>query len=243
MKSLAGQRILLTRAEEDCAEWAAELAARGAEAVIFPCIECHAIDDSETRSALARALPASDWLVFTSRRGVAAFSVLTEQPLPGALKIAVVGPATAKLARELLGRVDLVSPQGTAASLAAALSVQCARDATLMLAVAENAGDTIETELAPRGVHCIRVNVYRTASATAQTPRQALSALGVDNIFLASPSAVTGFVQRLEIDTRARVFSIGPATSRAARQQGLEVTREAREPTLNGLLEAMQCAN
>jgi uroporphyrinogen-III synthase len=36
------------------------------------------------------------------------------------------------------------------------------------------------------------------------------------------------------------VYTIGPSTTAAAREAGLAVTAEAREPSLEGLVEAMQ---
>jgi uroporphyrinogen-III synthase len=244
MRALAGRRILLTRAAEDCAAWAEELAALGAEPVVFPCIECRTIDTAEAREAVADALPASDWLVFTSRRGVAALRALSAEPLAATLKIAAVGAATARYVREALGRdVDLVSEEGTAASLAAALKTRASAATRLLVVVAENAGDTIESTLAPTGATCLRVDAYRTLPAVRTGAPRALSTLGVDNVVLASPSAVAGFVQRVDIDVAARVISIGPATSAAARRHGLEITGEARRPTLEGLVEALQCAN
>ena len=60
---------------------------------------------------------------------------------------------------------------------------------------------------------------------------------------LASPSAVTGFVNQVDIDIPVNIFTIGPSTSAAARAQGLAVTAEAREPSLAGILEAMLWRN
>ena len=84
--------------------------------------------------------------------------------------------------------------------------------------------------------------MYRTLPVPEQRPRQAVSSLGVDAVFLASPSAVTGFVNRVWLDTTAEVFTIGPSTTEAAQAAGLEVTGEAARPGLQGLLEAMRCA-
>ena len=84
--------------------------------------------------------------------------------------------------------------------------------------------------------------MYRTRPAPEQRPRQALSALGADCVFLASPSAVTGFVHRVRLDTAPEVFTIGPSTTEAARAAGLEVAAEAPRPGLQGVLEAMRCA-
>ena len=67
-----------------------------------------------------------------------------------------------------------------------------------------------------------------------------MSALGADNVLLASPSAVTGFVHQVVLDVPVRIYTIGPSTTAAAVRCGLTVTAEAHEPSLEGMLEAMQ---
>jgi uroporphyrinogen-III synthase len=84
--------------------------------------------------------------------------------------------------------------------------------------------------------------VYRTVPA-APTAKRPLSSLHVDNVVLASPSAVTGFMHQIELDAPVNVYTIGPSTTAAARSAGLVVTAEAREPSLDGILEAMQWRN
>jgi uroporphyrinogen-III synthase len=59
-------------------------------------------------------------------------------------------------------------------------------------------------------------------------------------VILASPTAVTGFMQQVTVDMPIKVFTIGPSTSAAARAAGLTVTAEARSPSLEGILEAMR---
>ncbi|MEE8237064.1 MAG: uroporphyrinogen-III synthase [Gammaproteobacteria bacterium] len=249
MKPLAGQSVLLTRTAEDCAQWARELDAVDATAVILPCIRCESLDTEEVRELIAIELPRTDWLVFTSRRGVEAFCALYDasfdkSPLPEQVKVAAVGAATADAAVVRFGHADLVSEQGTAASLAQALDARLTDPgARLLIAVAENAGRTLEDVLEPAGAICTRLDVYRTVPAREIEPKHALSALGADNIFLASPSAVTGFTNQVELDRPAAVFTIGPATYDAAEAAGLTVTGQARRPSLEGLMEAMRCAS
>ena len=113
----------------------------------------------------------------------------------------------------------------------------------VLLALAENAGDVLERTLQAAGAECTRCNVYRTVAAPPAEPRRPLSALHVDNVVLASPSAVTGFVHQVDVDGPLNVYTIGPATTAAARGAGLAVTAEAREPSLEGILEAMQWRN
>lgn len=185
------------------------------------------------------------------------------RPLPDGLRVAAVGPATAKAAAGVLGRVDLAgaagSPDGpggpggpgssdtdgdagTAAALAAALAPRLGPRDRVLLAVAENAGRAFEETIRAAGRACVRLDVYRTLPAPERPCKRAASALGADTVLLASPSAVTGFVNQVRLDSAPGIFTIGPATTAAARGAGLEVAGEAPRPGLRGLLEAMRCA-
>ncbi len=240
-KQSARPRVLLTRSEDDIAEWAERFAERGADTVALPCIRCERIATPAAKAALAAAVPQADWLVFTSRRGVEAF--VAAAPAPAAhSRVAVVGAATAAAAQAALGRVDLVGRGGTAAELAATLvrDGELQRRPRVVLALAANAGDTLERELTSAGAECRRINVYRTVPAPEAEPRRPLSALHVDNVVLASPSAVLGFMHLVEVDVPVNVYTIGPSTTAAAQGAGLVVTAEAREPSLEGLLEAIE---
>ena len=259
MSNLARRRILLTRDEEDCAPWASELERLGAIPVIFPCIECRDIDTPELRARLAAELPRTRWLAFTSRRGVDALArlrggrragvapgaVLDTVPdaLPDAVKVAAVGPATAQAAAAAFGRVDLTGAGGTAASLADLLVPRLEPGDRVLMAVAENAGRTLEETLGSTGHACTRLDVYRTLPVPPLTPKRASSALGADNVLLASPSAVAGFLNQVRLDSAPDIFTMGPSTTEAARAAGLDVAGEAPRPGLRGLLEAMRCVN
>ena len=192
-----------------------------------------------------------DWLPATLAEASAA-------ALPDGLRVAAVGPATARAAADTFGRVDLVGDggggpatnpaadpargAGAAASLAEALAPRLGPRDRVLLAVAENAGRAFEEIIRSAGHACIRLDVYRTLPAPGRPRKRAASDLGVDSVLLASPSAVTGFVNRVRLDTAPGIFTIGPATTEAARAAGVEVTGEAPRPSLGGLLEAMRCA-
>lgn len=239
MTTLAGKTVLLTRAADDNAAWAARLEQAGARTVALPCIRTEPITDRATAATLAAALPAADWIVFTSRRGVEAFAELHPGALPEHARVAVVGTATAAAAEARFGRADLTSEAGTAGSLARALAERVAPGTQVLIAIAENAPDTLAETLAPTGAACVRVDVYRTVPAPPAQRKRALSALGADNVLLASPSAVTGFVNQVERDIDAGIYTIGPSTTAAAEAAGLAVKAQAEYPSLEGLMEAM----
>ena len=243
MKRLTGKRVLITRSADDCAEWAEQLAQYEATPVALPCIETEIIDTPELRAQLAKAVSHADWLVFTSQRGVEAFTTLHPAAI-GDARIAAVGPVTGEAARRRLGRIDLVGHGGTAARLAATLLTNRVLEGRprLLLALAENADDRLERALT-KAARCTRLDLYRTIPTPATAAKRAMSTLGADNVLLASPSAVTGFVNQVDIDIPVSIFTIGPSTSAAARAQGLAVTAEAAVPSLPGILEAMSWQN
>ncbi len=256
-------RVLLTRAEDDCAAWAAELERRGHVAVSLPCIAAERLDTPALRKALVAAAARADWIVFTSRRGVEAFAELGKDAVPGdaqsaaegrpfaAAQIAVVGAATAEAARRALGRVDLVGP-GTADALAGSLAQRIAHERSaappdaprpqVVAALAANARETFERTLSAAGIGCARFDVYRTVPAAPARPKRPYAALGVDAVLLASPSAVQGLGNQVALDAAARLVSIGPSTTAAVRALGLEVAAEATVPSLEGLLAALETA-
>jgi len=259
-KRLAGARVLITRSEDDSAEWAEELERRGARPVLLPCIRSEPIDTPELRAALSKAVAGADWLVLTSRRGAEACARLlataAETPrgassvapratarvtLAERTRVATVGAATADAANKLLGRADLLGG-GNAAALGAALASdeRIAAGASVVLALAANARDELEQVLAAAGARCTRFDVYRTIPAPPAAQKRALSSLGAERVVLASPSAASGFVHQVDLDVPVAIYTIGPSTTAAARALGLDVTAEAREPSLEGILEAMQ---
>lgn len=246
--AIEGRRIVLTRTAEDCAGWADRLAALGAHPVIFPCIERELIDTPGLRDAVARQTAAADWLVFTSRRGVEAVTELGGKP-GRHCRLAGVGARTADAIETAYRPADLVG-RGTAAALADELVRACAGDAgcRVVVAVAENAGTVIEDRLTAAGIRCTRLSVYRTVPAAPGGAAPGAPVLGGDVVWLASPSAVTGFVNRIDAGALARrhaptLVAIGPSTAAEIRARGLDVAAEAREPSLEGMLEAMQCLN
>lgn len=249
---LAGRRILLTRDEEDCAAWAEEIESIGGVPVIFPCIECRDIDAPELRARLAAEMLRARWLAFTSRRGVASFARLrgsgsrvspTPGVLPDGVRVAAVGPATARAAADALGRVDLAGGAGgTAGSLGVALVPRLDAGDRVLIAVAENAGRALEEAIRSARRTCTRLDVYRTLPVPERDRKRPVSALEADDVLLASPSAVAGFVNQVRLDRTPGIFTIGPSTTEAARAAGLDVTGEASRPGLRGLLEAMRCA-
>ena len=239
MGKLDGRRLLLTRSADDAADWVGRIEAEGARTVVLPCITTISADDALLAERLQGALTNADWLVFTSRRGVDATAALPfAQPDLAATRIATVGQVTAESARAAFGRVDLVG-QKTAATLAAELAASIKPGTRCVLALAANADNTLERALTKAGASVLRFNVYRTVPAAAGVTKRRLSTLDCDTVIFASPSAVTGFDNQVEVDAATRIVTIGPSTSAAVRERDWTVTGEAKEPSLSSIIELL----
>ncbi|HEY3934025.1 MAG TPA: uroporphyrinogen-III synthase [Gemmatimonadales bacterium] len=242
---LRGRRILVTRAADDAASWVSRLAAAGALPIALPCLAVEPISDSDTRRRLIEALRDTEWLLLTSPRGArAAGQLLDGAELSTAVSIGVVGPATARTARRVFSRVDLVAAEKTSAGLArelvrsrhAAVGSVAPRVVIAASTLARDAGAAI---LRTAGWDVTAIAVYRTVPVPAVALRRDLVADGVEVIVLASPSAVTGLLHQANVPASIRIITIGPTTSRAAIAAGLTVAGEAAEPTFEGIVEAI----
>lgn len=240
MSQLTGRKVLLTRGADDSADWAQILAEQGALPVVLPCIETEAFDDPELKAAIAESVQKTDWLIFTSRRGVDAFVNLFGKELPAALRVAAVGKTTAESCIQQLGRVDHTGG-GTAEMLGAELAEEQSikNGAHCLLALAASAGRLLERHLAQAGASVARLHVYRAIPAKATEKKRALSTLGSDTVIFASPSAVTGFANQVIVDIEQQFVTIGPSTSAAVRDHGWAIAAEAREPSLSGIIDSM----
>jgi uroporphyrinogen-III synthase len=251
---LVGRRIVVTRARERGGELVAKLEALGAEVVSLPAIEIAPPESWEGLDAALRDLSGYQWLVFTSANGALAVrDRLAERDAAerGAaqeslrrMKVAAVGPATARAAAELGCAGVLVAEEHVAEGLAQALREQV-RGERVLLVRAEAARDVIPEALRAAGAEVEIAVAYRTlipAEGVAAV-REVFGRGGPDTAVFASSSAVRNFLALLERagverPPELRAVSIGPITSGTLREAGWEPAAEARMATLDGLAAA-----
>ncbi len=240
-RPLAGTTVAVTRARAQASELARRLHELGAAVVQAPVIR--------TSQLAGPPLDPSpyDLICLTSPNGVAAlFERLAgaghppgdARALAGA-RVAAIGPGTARALAEHGVLADIVPERFVAESLIEALAdVPVTR---ALVAQALHARDVLAEALRARGAEVDVLVLYETVAeplpaATLQAAQTA------DYITFASASAVRFFLQAVG-DARpslsARIVSIGPVTSAALREQGLEPHVEAERHDLDGLLAAL----
>jgi uroporphyrinogen-III synthase len=253
MKPLAGQRILITRARHQAQSLAAALEEKGAAVLAIPVIEIIPPDSYNALDAALRSGKQYDWLVITSANGaeVLAQRFATLKMSVAALnhlKIAAIGPATARALREIGLHVDEVPKQSIAESLVESLRDQAAGQ-NVLLVRAKVARDVLPEELRKAGARVDVVDAYQTiVPATSADALRLLFAAPShlpDAVTFTSSSTVTNFFRLLrqagmaEWPTAIAAASIGPITSQTLRHHGIEPAVEAAEYTIPGLIAAL----
>ena len=250
-RPLSGKRIVVTRAREQASEFAALLAARGAEAIEFPLIKIvpPPCGYGDLDAALA-SLERYEWACFASAPAVrAVFDRLREMGKDarafGPVKVAAVGPATADALREMGIAADFVPSEQTGAALGEQLPD--AREGThTFVPRALDGDDGLIDALAARGTVVNAVTAYANEidGANADAVRERLQDGTVDAVTFTSSSTVRNFAAALgtsRLPPTAAVVCIGPSTAQtAAEVLGRVPAAVAEVHTVAGLINALE---
>lgn len=250
---LFGRRVVVTRAREQGGAAAALLREHGAMPILVPAIAVHPPADAQPLVAAIARLPGGfDWLVFTSANGVEhTWRELRRQGKDaralGGVRIAAIGPATAR-ALEPYGLVaDLVAKEHRGEGLAAELLQAMAPRQRVLLSRAKEAREVLPVDLAAAGHAVEVVAAYETRGAAAEVAAGLAAQLesgAVDAVLFTSSSTVKSVCALLgphapELLGRTCVASIGPITSDTAAAAGVRVDVTAEAFTLEGLVRAL----
>jgi uroporphyrinogen III methyltransferase/synthase len=255
-RRLFGQRIVVTRAREQAGQLSRRLREHGAEVLEVPTIK---LEPPTRRQDLVDALLAInsyDWLVFTSPNGVSKFfeyffKQFHDMRDIGGARIAAVGPATANKLKELHLQVDLMPDEALASEIAAAFAgFETIENLKICLLRAEVANRELPEALEALGAIVDDVACYQTVPETEDSTGTSARLLedGADWVAFTSASTVDNFHARFDLPAlldkfpRLKAAAIGPETSKALAALGLKPAIEAKQHTLDGLVEALLAA-
>jgi uroporphyrinogen-III synthase len=257
--SLAGCRVLVSRARKQAGALSSALRELGCEVVEIPFIEIRKPSSFQPLDTSLRNLATYDWLILTSVNGVEAlFERMTKKKLDlsalAHLTVAAIGPATRKAIEEHGLRVTVTPREYVAESVVRALQRRV-KGKHVLLVRAKVARDVIPRELRKAGAEVDVVEAYETVVPKASEKRLrgvlASKQHPVHAITFTSSSTVKNFVGLLGLrgaraalkkpaaDHGVNSASIGPVTSATLREFGLPVDIEAKEYTIPGLVAAM----
>ncbi|MBU00696.1 MAG: hypothetical protein CME14_05425 [Gemmatimonadetes bacterium] len=243
---LMGKRIVVTRQLERADSLSARLEAQGAQAILCPTIKvippasCAEIDRAISRIKVYR------WVVFPSANSVrSVFRRMLEIGMStdrlADVSLAAVGPATRQALEAGGATVSFVPDEYVAERLGETLNPVA--DERILVVKADIGEPTLREVLARRGAQVDEVIAYRTV--TQPPPENAVIELkrGVDVLTFTSPSTVRGFLELgpdwRDVTVGVMIATIGPLTSSAVRDMGVEVQVEAEEHTIDGLVSAL----
>jgi uroporphyrinogen III methyltransferase/synthase len=244
-RPLHGRRVVVTRARAQASGLAATLRGLGADVVELPAIRIEPrIETQEVREAVTR-LGDYTLVCLTSPNGVRLLfeamgaAGIDARALTGAT-VAAIGPGTARALAERGIVADVVPERFVAEALVEALTETQVEGERVLVARAAEARDVLPEALRERGAEVDVIALYETVRETPDEPAIE-SAQEADYVTFTSSSTVTNLTEALGngFPRAARVVSIGPVTSEAARAAGLRVDVEAERHDIDGLLTAL----
>lgn len=245
---LSGRVVLLPRLKERD-RIASTLERAGAE-VLRAAVTRTVPGEAAALEATARRIKVGEaaWLVLTSARTVEALAPYLHVPVHSTLRVAVVGPATARAWTELTGTAPDLVARGSAAALLeepALAGPPPAPNAArrVLLPASALADPALADRLRQAGWEVEQVAAYTTITADAHDLppglERAWAAGGVDVVVLTAPSSTRAVLDLLGPPSQGTgVVAIGATTAAATRGLGLPVAAVASSPTPEGVLQA-----
>jgi uroporphyrinogen-III synthase len=250
---LAGWRVLITRASGQAPALSEPLRQKGAEVLEIPTIEIHPPASYDALDQALRRIGAYNILIFTSVNGVTALFErcrLLRLPLDGLkhLLAVAIGPATAQAMQAEGLSVSVVPKQYVAESVVESLRGKISGDSRVLLVRAKVARDVLPKELRKMGARVDLIEAYETRvpERAAQKLQQIFSnpATRPQVVTFTSSSTAANFLdlmgEEMKESLRAVCLaSIGPVTSATLSKAGFKPAVEAREYTMDGLVQAI----
>jgi uroporphyrinogen-III synthase len=252
-KPLTGWRILVTRASRQAFGLSDPLRQLGATVIEIPTIEIRSTGSYGVLDHALLKIDHYDTLILTSVNGVEIlFERYNRMGLPiedmKHLRVVAIGPATATAIQSEGLSVSLVPEKYVAESVIEALQGKISQWSRVLLVRAKVARDVLPNELEKMGARVDVIEAYETV-----VPEDAKGKL--EQVFsdpasrphlitFTSSSTANNFLALLgenasEFLRGVHLASIGPVTSDTLKQSGFPATIEAREFTMNGLVEAI----
>jgi uroporphyrinogen III methyltransferase / synthase len=251
--SLAGKRVLITRAAAQSEALARELSARGAIPVVRPLVSFADPEDFVPVDAAINEIEQFDWMILTSAQAVHALvkrgAELKRSLISpgGELRIAAVGPVTAEAARRAGLLVQYVAETHTGVALAEELGKKL-QGAKVFLPRSDRANPDLPAALKRHGAQVTEVIAYRTLKPARedQEKLREMAEGGADAALFFSPSAVQIFAelfgseQLRALEDKLAITAVGPVTAQALLEAGVHRKVLAGDTTAAAVIEALE---
>ncbi len=245
---LFGQRVVVTRTRQQASALSAKLTRLGADVLEIPTIRVTPVAlDEKKRQELGVIAKHIDWLIFTSPNAVdfffaELFALRIDIRELKDIKIAAVGPATAKKVNEFHLRVDLQPEIYTTEKLTACFTKEMVSGVRFLLPHGNLADPFLANHLREKSGAVTEWTLYQTEPETDDITGARARYLreGAHWITFTSASTVENWhALRLQPATGVplpKIVSMGPVTSAELRNLGYSIAAEAPASTLDALI-------
>jgi uroporphyrinogen III methyltransferase / synthase len=252
VQSLAGKRIIITRARPQAATLAQSIEDCGGIVIEFPTIEIRPATDTRPLDEAIGRLERYDWLMFTSVNGVESFFSRLGQRGKSAqdlshIQCVAIGPETAKRL-ESAGITNCLVPTAyQAEGILEVLPAAAMKGKHVLIPRAAKAREVLPETLRRWGAKVDVVEAYQTVVPQSDTSelRGMLRGSAADMITFTSSSTVRNFTRLFggqslnEILGATPIACIGPITKDTVEELGGTAAVIAHEFTIAGLVRAM----
>jgi hydroxymethylbilane synthase len=249
---LAGLRVAVTRPRRQAGQLMAVLSGRGAEPVSLPTIRVEPLPDTAELDGALRAAANGDydWIAFTSANAVeAVVNRLSDLEIAATqfadVRIAAIGPATARVVGEAGLNVTLVPDEASAEALATQMLAAIESGARILYPRSAIGRDTLPDALRGAGLNVDVIDAYQTLPEPDIDPGvlDQIRQGAIDAIAFTSPSSIENLLFLLgddrEVVARVPAICAGLVTAKAAREAGLIVAVVSVDPGATAIADAV----
>jgi len=251
--TLAGKRIVITRAALQSKALSKQLSALGAIPEILPLVAFAEPGNFTPLDAALAQMERFDWVIFTSGqavRAVVARSKNLSVPLGRTGKkplFATVGPVGAESVRQAGLPVEYVADTHNGVALADELGKRL-RGKSVFLPRSDRGNPDLPAALKRHGAQVTEAVAYRTLQPADVDKRnlRRIAAGEADAILFFSPSAVHNFAELAGVghlrgvQDRLAITAVGPVTAGALREAGVERMVVAADTTAAAVVRALE---
>ena len=255
-KPLFGRRVLITRSREQSGALQLLLESEGAAVTALPVLDIRAPDDWSPVDTAVSDLARFGWIVFTSPNSVDYFCQRLQQGgrdsrAFGGISISSVGEATAQALRLRGIEPDLIPEKQSQEGLVEAFDQVAVAGVSILIPASSIGRTLLDDALRKRGAEVSRIVAYqnRPPEPSQVALPAALEKGEIDLFVFASPSSLHHFLtvvgdagKAMSSLTNGTIASIGPTTSRALTEIGLQPAIEPAQSTVPALVTAI-CAH
>lgn len=243
--SLAGKKILITRAENQMEPTEAEILMRGGTALHLPCLEMECLEQNILQSIPLLQSDSAD-LLFTSRNGVQCLASLLGEKITALLtphNITAVGKKTADALNQLGVSPDLIPETASQKGLIDAYQ-HSGIPKKLIFFRAEEGSDLLSNTLTKLGCEVITIHTYRMKCPISDASEiiRRIEQHNIDAVLLGSPKTVQNYIKRIgKIETAniPAIAVISPQVATTASNLGLNVQVTAKTASFDAMLDAL----